>query len=137
MRETALRLHVWAVATLIPLLVKFLGVPGLLRLAEYPPHWHPYAGIPAEKIVELVDRRLANPRNMRRRRCLRQGLTLFHFLHLAAVPSEIKFGALGPATSGQRMHAHCWVTVNGVDFYPPLDTVAILLTRSYHPERNR
>ncbi len=137
MRETILRMHVWLVATLIPLLVKFLDIPALLRLAEFPGRWHPYVGIPAETIAGIVDRRLANPCHMRRRRCLRQGLTFFHFLHLAGIPAEITFGALGPATPGRRMHAHCWVTVNGVAFDPPVGPVAVLFTHRYQPERSR
>jgi len=136
MREILLRIHVGMVATLVPLLVECFNIPTLLRLAEFPRHWHPYAGIPVERIVAMVDRRLAHPRQMRRRRCLRQGLMLFHFLHLAGVPSEISFAALGPATSGQRMHAHCWVTVHGTAFYPPIGPAAVLFTHTYQPKRS-
>ncbi len=133
MRESLLRLHVWLVATLVPLFVNLLDIRGLLRVAQWPRRWHPYKGISVEHIVEIVDRRLAAPRNMKRRRCLRQGLTLFHFLHLAAVPSVLRFGVLGPATPGKRLHAHCWVSVNGKDYYPPLEPVAEILTLSYQP----
>ncbi|MBM3860519.1 MAG: lasso peptide biosynthesis B2 protein [Verrucomicrobia bacterium] len=133
MRESLLRAHVWLVATLVPLLVNILDIRGLLRVAQWPRRWHPYKGVSAEQIAALVDQRLANPRNMKRRRCLRQGLTFFHFLHLAGVPSVLRFGVLGPATSGQRLHAHCWVSVNGKDYYPPLGPVAEILTHSYQP----
>lgn len=134
MREVILRAHVWLVATVLPLLVQFMPFRGLLVLVERPRRWTPYRGIALERIVEIVDRRLQNPHNMRRRRCLRQGLTLFHFLRLASVPSVLNFGVLGPATANQRLHAHCWVTIQGRDLYAPLHrTFAVLLTREYQP----
>lgn len=133
MREAILRAHVWLVAIVLPLLVRFVPIRGLLVLVEQPRWWDPYRGIAPERIVEIVDRRLQNPHNMRRRRCLRQGLTLFHFLRLAAVPSVLNFGVLGPATAGKRLHAHCWVTISGRDLYAPQHPFVVLLTREYQP----
>lgn len=133
MRETILRFHIGLVTTIMPLLVRFIPMRGLLWLVEQPAGWTPYRGVPSERIIEMTAHRLRNPRNMRRRRCLRHGMTLFHFLRLAAVPAVMHFGVLGPATSGQRLHAHCWVTVNGKVVDPPLAPVAIVLTRGYEP----
>ena len=65
---------------------------------------------------------------MRRRACLRQGLTLFHFLKLAGWPAVLRIGVFPPGRDRRRMHAHCWVTLNGVPLSPPPEQpVATLL----------
>lgn len=133
MRDALLRAHIWLVATMFPLLERMLSLRKLLWLAERPADWTPYRGVPAENLIALIDYRLRNPRLMRRRRCLRQGMVLFHFLRLAGVPAIMHFGVLGPATSGQRLHAHCWVNIAGRDVYPPLSNVAVVVTRAYNP----
>jgi hypothetical protein len=133
MRDFPLRSHVWLVATLFPLLERLLPLRGLLWLAERPGGWTPYRGVAAERIIALIAHRLRNPYYMRRRRCFRQGMMQFHFLRLAGVPVVMHFGVLGPATSGQRLHAHCWVNIDGHDVHPPTGNVAVVLTRSYQP----
>jgi hypothetical protein len=133
MRDSMLRAHIWLVATLFPLLERLFPLRGLLWLVERPTGWTPYRGVAAERIIALIDHRLRNPRHMRRRRCLRQGMMLFHFLRLAGVPTIMHFGVLGPATSGQRLHAHCWVNIAGRDVYPPLGNVAVVHTRAHTP----
>ena len=35
-------------------------------------------------------------------------------LRLAGVPAVLEFGVYPPELDPQRMHAHCWVTVDGV-----------------------
>ena len=125
-----LRGHIWLLATLIPLLEKFIPLKWLLRLLTPPPRFRPYAGTPPGEISRLVARRLREPRNMRRRACLRQGLTLFHFLKLASWPAVLHIGIFPPRLDDRRMHAHCWVTLNGVPLSPPPERpVATLLTR--------
>ena len=74
-----LRGHIWLLATLIPLLEKFIPLKWWLRLLTPPPRFKPYAGTPPEEISRLVAHRLREPRNMRRRACLRQGLTSVPF----------------------------------------------------------
>jgi hypothetical protein len=133
MRDQLLRVHIWLVATLFPLIVRFVPIRGLLWLAERPRHWTPYRGLPPERVLTLVQTRLRNPRNMRRRRCLRHGVMLYHFLRLAGIPAEMRFGVLGPATTGKRLHAHCWVTLQGREIDPPTAPVAVVLTRVYQP----
>ncbi len=124
-----LRGHVWLLATLIPLLEKFIPLKWLLRLLTPPPRFQPYAGTSPEEISRLVTHRLREPRNMRRRACLRQGLTLFHFLKLAGWPAVLRIGVFPPGLDRRRMHAHCWVTLNDVPLSPPPEQpVATLLT---------
>ncbi|HUT37592.1 MAG TPA: lasso peptide biosynthesis B2 protein [Planctomycetota bacterium] len=121
MRRLVLRAHVWWEACLILLLVKLLPLTWVLRLLSPPRWWHPYRGVSPDAIGELVRRRLARPRHMKRRACLRQGLMLFHFLCLAGHEPELHF-AVFPAESPPRpMHAHCWVTLGGVACSPPAE----------------
>ena len=112
-RDLLLRGHVWLLATLIPLLVRVIPLKKLIILLTPPARFRPYRGISTDRIVELVRRRLRAPRNMRRRACLREGLTLFHFLRLTGRPAIMHFGVFPPSADPQRMHAHCWVTLNG------------------------
>ncbi len=124
-----LRGHVWLLATLIPLLEKFIPLKWLLRLLTPPPRFQPYAGTSPEEISRLIAHCLREPRNMRRRACLRQGLTLFHFLKLAGWPAVLRIGVFPPGLDRRRMHAHCWVTLNDVPLSPPPEQpVATLLT---------
>ena len=133
MAESLLRAHIWLVATLFPLLERLLPLKGLLWLAERPKNWTPYHGVAADRIIELIAHRLRHPYYMRRRRCFRHGMLLFHFLRLAGIPATMHFGVLGPATSGQRLYAHCWVDMSGRVIDPPLGNVAVVLTRAYAP----
>lgn len=108
-----LRAHVWLVATVIPLLVRAVPLKRLLRLLNPSPRRQPYRGLTCQQIIDIVSRRVRAPRNMRRRSCLRFGLTLFHFLRLSGYPAILHFGVL-PKTDSGRMQAHCWVSVPGV-----------------------
>ena len=128
-RLMILRWHIWLLATLIPLLEKILSLKRLLRLLTPPSRFKPYGGVSSEEISRLVAHRLRQPRNMRRRACLRHGLTLFHFLRLAGRPAVLHIGAFPPQLDSRRMHAHCWVTLNDVCLSPPPEQpVATLLT---------
>ena len=124
-----LRGHIWLLATLILLLVKIFPLKQLLRLLTPPLRFKPYEGTPPEEISRLVAHRLRQPWHMRRRACLRQGLTLFHFLRLAGCPAVLHIGVFPPQLDIRRMHAHCWVTLNGAALSPPPELpVATLLT---------
>ncbi len=114
-----LRAHIWLVATVIPLLDKLLPMKPLLVLLTPLGVFRPYAGTPANDIAGLVARRLRQPRHMRRRACLRHGLTLFHFLRLAGWPAVLRIGVFPPSVDRRRLHAHCWVTLDGVALSPP------------------
>jgi hypothetical protein len=128
-RELLLRGHVWWVGTLIPLLVKFIPLRALIRLLTPPPHLLPYRRTGEERILEIVRRRLERPRNMRRRACLREGLMLFHFLRLTGRCAMLHFGVYSPSADPSRLHAHCWVTVDGRALSnPPQEPHADVLT---------
>ena len=112
MKRFMLRVHVWLLATFIPLLVRFVPLKRLAKLLTPPRAFRFYRGASAQLIAETVHRRLASPRNMKRRSCLREGLTLFHFLKLAGIPAVMHFCVYQQQENSPRMHAHCWVTVD-------------------------
>lgn len=107
-----LRCHLWLVAAMVPLAVRVLPLRSLLWLIRPPRWWRPYRHVMPERVVELVRRRLARPIHMRRRACLRESLTLFHFLLLTGRPAVLHFGVYAPNAPG-NMHGHCWVTLEG------------------------
>ena len=129
MKQKLMRAHVWLLAGLTPLLVKVMPLKWLLGLLTPPGRFRPYRGLGADQIVEAVRRRLAAPKNMRRRACLREALMLFHFLRLAGEPAVMHFSVYAPGDDS-RMHAHCWVTVGDrAVSSPPGDPHATMLTR--------
>ncbi|MFW6153799.1 MAG: lasso peptide biosynthesis B2 protein [Planctomycetota bacterium] len=113
MSEVLLRMHVWLVVTALPLLVRLVDLPRLLKLATPRRPWRVYRGLSSETIGRAVARRLRRSRHMKRRACLRRGLALYHFLRLAGRPAVLRVGAWPPGRDPERLHAHCWVTVNG------------------------
>ncbi len=119
MRRLILRAHVSAAATLILLLVEVLPLRCLLRVLT-PPRWFkPYRRMAADEIIASVRRRLARPRRMKRRACLREGLVLFHFLSLAGQEPMIDFAVFPPERAPRPMHADWWVTLNGRECSAP------------------
>jgi len=117
--RTLLRLHVWLVASVLPLLVRLIPLPALLRLLTPPAIFRPYRGMSSQAIAEAVNSRLAKPVNMKRRACLRRGLTLFHFLKLAGLAATLHVAVYPPVNDPERMHAHCWVILDGKDISDP------------------
>jgi len=111
--EYILRAHVWIAATLLPLWVRLFPLKAVLARMTPPPWRRPYRNVPMARIVEIVTHRLRNPRHMKRRACLRLGLALFHFLRLAGMPAVLRIAALPPSRDPRRLHAHCWVSVDG------------------------
>jgi hypothetical protein len=134
--DGVLRAHVGLVATALPLLVRVAPLKVLLRLMTPPARFQPYRGVPAGRIAALVARRLLRLRHMRRRACLRHGLVLYHFLRLAGVPAMLQFGVYPPDVDPGRLHAHCWVTVDGVALTePPGGRSAVLLAHGGAAEK--
>jgi len=114
-----LRLHIRLVTLAIPLLDRWLPLPRLVRLLIAGPKWQPYRRVPVATISVLVHAALRRPRWMKRRACYRLGLTMGHFLRLAGQPVLMHFAVAPPSMDPRRLHAHCWVTVNGEDITAP------------------
>ena len=122
------RLHVALFTLVVPLLAWLLPLRWQLRVLTPPSRWTPYRGLSAEEIKSVVLRRLGKPLLMRRRICQRRGLTLFHFLSLSGIGSEVRFGVYAQRPHKRRMLAHCWVTVDGEALAdPPLEPIALVL----------
>ena len=119
MRRLILRAHIGSVALLVPLLVRVLPLRGVLWLMTPPRWWRPYRRVAPDAVCGAVRRRLARPRLMKRRACLREGLMLFHFLCLAGHEPELHFAVFPPAPAPRRVHAHCWVTLDGCECSAP------------------
>jgi hypothetical protein len=120
---------VWWVALVIPLLLRVFPLRWVLRLLAPPRWWRPYAGMAPGRIAEAVARRLARPRMMRRRACLREGLLLFHFLCLAGGEPTVHFAVFPPDEAPSPVHAHCWVTLGGRAWSEPPQGPSVELMR--------
>lgn len=142
LRAALLRAHVAALALVIPDLSRRLPLARLLAVFTPDGPCRLYAGLDADEVVRVVQRRLRRPWRMRRRPCLRLGLMLFHFLRLAGVPAVLHFcvykETLGKESSG-REQAHCWVTVAGrcVASPPEDEHVVILVHGEESPDDRR
>lgn len=107
------KLHLALYALAVPLAARLLPLRWQLRVLTPPRRWAPYRGLSAGEIKAIVLRRLEKPRLMRRRICQRRGLTLYHFLSLAGIRAELRFGVYAQRPHQRRTVAHCWVTVDG------------------------
>jgi hypothetical protein len=105
--------HVWFVATVIPLLDKFLTLERMLRRLTPRRPSRLYEGTDPVLISRIVHRRLRSPFLMRRRACLRLSLVLYHFARLAGAEAVFHVAVFPPSTDPKRLHAHSWVTVGG------------------------
>ncbi len=132
-RDVILKVHISLVAALFPLVESLLPLRKLLLMAESPSDWTPYHGMSEDRIIKLIDRRLRRPFLMQRRRCLRQGMLLYHFLRLAGVPATLFIAIVGSAEPGRPLLAHCWVNVSGRDIHPPEGNATVVVTRTYSP----
>ena len=130
--DILLRSHVWLLGILIVPMIKWLPLSYVLRLLT-PPKWlKPYRRISRERILDLVDRRLAQPKVMVHRPCLRRGLVLFHVLQLSGLPAKLNFAIYSPLCPKTMLRGHCWVMVD--DWCagdPPASSLTIIWT---HPK---
>ena len=113
-------MHIWLVAAAIPLLTKLLPLKRLLRTLTPKGECQLYRSVLPERIAEMVQNRLRRPRQMRRRKCLREGLTLFYFLRLAGAPAKIHVALHNPKDNTKRIRAHCWVVLDGLAMTEPI-----------------
>ena len=118
-RRCVLKVHVRLVAWSVPPLDRLLSLNVVAWLAR-PPRWvQPYRGLDVDTIQRTASRALANPRQMKRRSCLRLGLVLFHFLRLAGHEAVLNFSISPPGRCHDGLHGHCWVTVGDRVFDEP------------------
>ena len=63
--------------------------------------------------------------HMRRRACLRLSLVLYHFLRLSGAEAILHVAVFPPSVDPEHLHAHGWVTVEGVCLCEPLKERAV------------
>ena len=107
------RVHLQFYLLWILLLDKLVPAHRMARMATPPRWWRPYRRLTVAQIRKAVRRSLRNPRHMKRRFCLRFGLSLYHFLRLAGRDAVVHFSLAAPALDPKRLHGHCWVSLNG------------------------
>ncbi len=106
------RVHLWASARLMPVLIGRRSFEAVLRWAPLSSST-PYRGLSSAYIVARVNRTVRHPWLMRDRRCLREGLLAHRFLRLAGFDPDLRFGVDPKSMQAPRMSAHCWVCLDG------------------------
>jgi hypothetical protein len=134
MRFWILRLHVAALATVIPDLSKILPLGKLLACFTPRRPSRLYTGMTTDQIMQAISHRLRAPWRMRARRCLRKGLLALYFLRLAGVPAVLNIGVY--RESGPREQAHCWISVDGRCIADPPEYPYVLML-TYDPPVQR
>ena len=107
------RFHLQVYLVWILLLDKMAPAHRMARMATPPLWWRPYRGLSVEQILRATQAALRNPRYMKRRFCMRFGLGLYHFLRLAGNDAVVHFSLAAPLLDPDRLHGHCWVSLNG------------------------
>jgi hypothetical protein len=114
-----LQLHVRLFALSLLLLARIFPLTRLARLVTPPARIQWYRRLDVEIILAVVQAVLRNPRYMKRRACIRFGLTLYHFLRLSGREAVVHFSVAAPSVNPNRLHAHCWVSLNGEPVVDP------------------
>ena len=120
-----LALHIRLVAASIPLLDRLLTLERMLKLLTPHRPSRMYAAVEPDTLATMVRRRLREPRQMRRRACLRLSLVLYHFLRLAGRDAVFHTAVYPPSMDPKRLHAHCWVTVGDTCICEPPGSKAV------------
>ena len=121
--------HAGALALMTPALLGVLGLRRSLILLDLLSRWHPYRHLSVRRIRAIIRRRLARPRVMIRRACLRHGLVLYHFLRLIGLAPRLHLAVYPPSVDPRRLHGHCWVGLDGKPLLsPPSGPAAEILT---------
>lgn len=126
-------LDLWIEARLLTLFSR-RPLEDLLRRATPGTDDYPYA-LSVDQIVTAVKNSVARPWRMRGRRCLREGLLAFRYLHLAGHRPTLHFGIVPQTAATARPRAHCWVCVdNRIVLNPPEEPMVELF--SYDGDRS-
>jgi Transglutaminase-like superfamily len=135
-RILILKIHIRLLIWLIPLLVRCMPFQTLIRFLTPSGRYCPYRKVPAETIAQVIQQALSNPRWMKRRACLRLGLTTGYFLGLGGYPAVLHFALAPPNINPKRLHGHCWVTLNDVPVTaPPEKEVAMKTVFTFPVDR--
>ena len=94
-----------------------------------------FAGLTEKYISRRVRKSVRHPWLMRDRRCLREVLLGFEFLHRSGYSPELHFAVDPASVSSDRISAHCWVCLDGKPVVGDRqgDQVTIFVHRSQPP----
>lgn len=109
-RELWLLFRLTLAAAVLPLLVRFLSLPRLVRAFDPGPVPEAYPPIDPQPIVDLTDGLLRREIAMFRTNCVKRSLLLFYFLGKAGYPTVIFFGI---SRQGDDLAGHCWLEHRG------------------------
>jgi hypothetical protein len=116
-----LLLRILALATVLPLLLRTLSLPRLLRWLT-PSPVRPGAKAPQpQRIARLVQRVLGLNRWVYRPNCLKRSLLLFHFLRRGGQDVRLHIGVRspGPLHAGAALDGHAWLELAGAPYLEP------------------
>jgi hypothetical protein len=109
-----LLLRIAALGSLLPLLLRWMSLPRLLKLLE--PPMHKAAPTPEEidKIVYVTKGVLKRNILAGQSTCLKRSLLIFHFLGMPRERAEVHLGI----NKETDLKGHSWLTIDG-KAYPP------------------
>lgn len=110
-----------ALATVLPLLIRFLSLPRLLDVLTPKATRRPEAPDPST-MVRYTDRILGTRLWIYQPTCLKRALLLFHFLRRSGMPVSFCLGVQPTITYAARdregrLEGHAWVTYEGRPVY--------------------
>ncbi len=108
-RHLWLLLRIAALAAVLPVLLRCVKLPRLLRVLEARNTPAPVEKERINKTVSFTHFVLRESRLGRKNGCLKRSLLLYHFLGQAGLPVEINFGI----QKGNGLAGHAWLTRGG------------------------
>lgn len=96
-------------AYLLPILIRYMKLPGLLYFLNSKKSLTPDEPKHIEKTVYFVDFVLRKGKMGRKNWCLKRSLMLYHFLGADGIPVEVNFGIRKTG----NIEGHAWLTRNG------------------------
>lgn len=129
--EIELFIQIFLLVTILPLLVRFLSIPKLMKVLTpggvkiYESHKQEKM---KDKIVKFTDYILSRNLWIYRTICLKRSLVLYHFLRKIGITVHICFGVRLPnKESKDKLEGHAWLLYYG-DIYLEKN---VEMTRSY------
>lgn len=108
-RDLWLLLRVAALAAFLPVILRCVKLPRLLKMLESRSTSTPLETERIDKTVRFIEFVLHESRWGRKNWCLKRSLLLYHFLGEAGVPVEINFGI----QKAKSIVGHAWLTRDG------------------------
>lgn len=115
MRQPFLLARIGLLAAVLPLLIRCIPLPTLIRCLQPARRRWPHAE--RREALYYTRRIMRLGKGPFRRNCLRESLILLHLLGTSG--QEVRF-CLGAKKETGELHAHAWLELDGVPFTDPL-----------------